>query len=141
MNPDKLVKKGIWYLASPYSHKSKILMHRRYLQALRCGANLTKLGFTLLEPIAMSHNQAKVADLPTGYEYWQSRDRQFIEVSAGVLVLNIDGWDSSRGVTDEIHYALSLGKPVYLLDYVSLLDDGLFVGVSTITKEGESHER
>ena len=71
----RLNKKNVYYLASPYSHKDKFVQESRYIETLRWGSELTKAGYFLIEPIAMSHAVSKIADLPTGYEFWKTRDR------------------------------------------------------------------
>lgn len=111
----------IWYLASPYStpmmpgHTKLEACDIRHKQVEWFGAQLMNLGYILWEPIASSYFKAKYFDLPQTYEFWQNRDRTMIENSAGVIVCDIQGWKGSTGVTDEVQYARSLGKPVYLV--------------------------
>jgi hypothetical protein len=105
---------NVFYFASPYTAKSVLLQEERYLKAVLAAAELGERGFCLIEPIGMSHHSAKIATLPTGYAYWQRRDRAFIECGKGVIVLDIDGWFNSVGVTDEIHYAFEIGKRVWM---------------------------
>lgn len=107
-------KPAVYYLASPYSSNSAYVREERYLKALFAGAELIEKGFCLIEPIGMSHHTSKVGGTPTGYDYWKTRDRAFIDHSDGVIVLMIDGWFESVGVTDEIHYAFEQGKEVYM---------------------------
>lgn len=106
---------GLYYLASPYSHKDPCIKEMRYVMVCMVSALLYRLGYNLLEPIACSHPVARMFALPTGYEFWKKRDRKMIEVSDGVIVVQMKGWLTSVGVTDEIQYALSIGKPVYYL--------------------------
>ena len=108
----KMDKTKVWYLASPYSHKNSDIMEKRYAEVSDVAAQLILAGLILIEPIAMCHHKSLKYQLPTGYEYWKTRDRTFIERSDGVIVLLIPGWKESVGVTDEIAYAKSLGKPV-----------------------------
>lgn len=111
----------LFYLASPYSHKCKIIKEYRYFLVAAAAAELYQAGFNLLEPIGSGHPIAIRYDLPQGYEYWQKRDRLMIERSDGVIVLTIPGWAESVGVTDEIKYAKELGKPVYYVNPAELL--------------------
>lgn len=105
---------AVYYFASPYTAKTTLLKEERYLKAVLAAAELGEQGYCLIEPIGMSHHSAKVASLPTGYDYWKRRDRAFIAHSDGVIVLMIDGWLESVGVSDEIAYAFEIGKPVFM---------------------------
>jgi hypothetical protein len=111
-----LPKEVVYYFASPYTSPDPYIRERRYLDVIKVATDLIHQGYTLLEPIAMSHHHAQRFGLPSGYEFWKKRDRTFIEISDGVLVCMLDGWQESIGVTDEIHYAKSLGKPVFYLN-------------------------
>ena len=51
----------------------------------------------------------------SGYQFWQKRDRWFIRKCDGIVVLTLDGWVESEGVTDEIKYARSRGLDVVYL--------------------------
>lgn len=114
-------KAKLFYLASPYSHENRIVMDYRYFLVAAAAAELYNRGFNLLEPIGSGHPIATKYDLPKGYEYWQQRDRLMIERSDGVIVLTIPGWAQSKGVTDEIQYCKTLGKPVFYVNPAELL--------------------
>lgn len=114
---DSLSTNKVYYLASPYSHKTKKVMNQRYEKVNEAGALLCLMGYTIIEPIAMCHHKSLKYAMPTGYEYWKKRDRTFVHMSDGVIVLTLPGWQESVGVTDEVAYAKSLKKKVY---YVSL---------------------
>lgn len=100
----------LYYFASPYSHSNKLVEIIRYEITIACAAALTKKGLRLLEPIAMCHEQSQRHSLPSGYDFWQERDRGFIDRCDEVLVLQLPGWRESKGVTDEIQYAKKQGK-------------------------------
>ena len=114
------IKDKVYYFASPYSNEDAYVREQRYLDALYAATELTKRGFTLIEPIAMSHQHSQRFGLPGVYEFWQERDRKFIQISDGVIVLTIPGWQESKGVTDEIQFAKSIGRPVYYCDLLTL---------------------
>ena len=113
---DSLPKGNLYYFASPYSDPDPYIRERRYIDTIKIATELIHLGFILLEPIAMSHHHAQRFGLPSGYAFWKSRDRKFIERSDAIIVCQLHGWDKSVGVTDEIEYAQELGKPVYFLN-------------------------
>lgn len=105
------------YLAQPYTHPDPLIREQRYHKALTVEANILRRGgVCVINPIGMCHELSKTHKLPTGYEYWQERDRTLIERSDETWVLMMDGWRESVGVTDEINYTRELGKPIYYLD-------------------------
>jgi len=110
-----LLTESVYYFASPYSDPDPAVREHRYVDTIDIATKLINHGYCLLEPIAMSHHHAQRFGLPSGYDFWKTRDRKFIEITDGVIVLMLPGWKESVGVTDEIQYALSLGKPVYYL--------------------------
>jgi len=108
----KKMNQKVYYLASPYSHKDPDVVENRYQQVEEAAAILSMRGFTLIEPIASSHHKAKKYQLPTDYEFWNNKCKSLINISHGLIVLTIDGWSESIGVTDEIKYAESRGLPI-----------------------------
>lgn len=116
-----LDKEKVYYFASPYSHIKASIVNARYKEQQRLVAHLIKeFGSLIINPIEMCHNIAKNYDLPSGYDFWMTRDRKLISISNAVIVALMPGWEISKGVNDEIQYALSLGRPVYYLDPVTL---------------------
>ena len=112
VNLDSLDKSKLYYLASPYSHTNSFIKQCRYEAVIYAGSLLTRKGFRLLEPIAMCHEQSNRHDMPGGYEFWKTRDRGFIDICDGIIVLTINGWDESVGVSDEIQHARDTRKSV-----------------------------
>ncbi len=122
---DSLSKEFVYYFASPYTSPSDYIREQRYLDVVKVATDLINQGFTLIEPIAMSHHHAQRFGLPSGYDFWKKRDRTFIERCDAVLVCMLDGWKESIGVNDEIQYARTLGKPVFYIHPFTLKLDHL----------------
>lgn len=103
------------YVASPYSHFDKLVEKRRthavanYLQ--RFG---TPYHFS---PIIYGHGMLQIfPDMATNYEAHQKFNDMMIEKSVEMLVLNLPGWNESRGVAHEIEVAKKLKMYVHLVD-------------------------
>lgn len=117
-NPDNT---KTWYLASPYStpyergQDRKRLCMVRHKQVEYYAKVLMSLKYVMWEPIAMSYFKSNMWEMPQEYEFWKERDRGMIDRSDGVIVCNIEGWDKSTGVTDEVEYCRSQKKPVWLV--------------------------
>lgn len=106
----------VYYLASPYSTPVEDGDYKqiRYQLIEAIALDLMNQGYILIEPIATSHPKSVKYHLPQTFDYWQRRDLSLIDVSHGVIVADMFGWDKSVGVTEEIKHAKAHGKPVYL---------------------------
>lgn len=111
------------YLCSVYSldaktddHAHESLRYERYLFAMQKTAEYLQQGHIVFSPITHCHVMANMYHLPKDYKFWQHMDRGMIDASDEVWVLKMDGWERSEGITDEIAYAESLGKPVKYIE-------------------------
>lgn len=107
----------VYYFAHAYTSKHKDIVLKRYILSHTIAVRLIQeYDLILIEPIAMCHLKSTLFGLSGGYEFWKRRDRKFIDKSDAIIVaLDIEGWQESVGVQDEIQHALDQGKPVYLL--------------------------
>lgn len=111
----------IIYLASPYSHKSKMMMKARRTAVDKIGAELqvkyhNKYAFIL--PITTSATlkdyQPKLMD--EDFNYWEKTDLTFISVCREIWVAMIEGWEKSIGVAAEVKFAEDNNIKVRYLD-------------------------
>ena len=100
------------YLASPYSHPDESVRQARFEAACRAAADLVRQGLVVFSPIAHSHPIAVQGHLPVDWDFWQGECEPFVRVCESVLVLQLEGWEDSRGVQAEIALAKELGKCV-----------------------------
>jgi len=98
---------SFFYIASPYTHKEASVREKRFKEAMKFTAALMKLEIPCYSPIVHCHELANTYELPTTFDYWIKMNHAMIDVSLGVVVLKLDGWDTSKGVADEIEYAKS----------------------------------
>jgi hypothetical protein len=107
------MSKHFIYMASPYSHKNIDVMRVRYLKACHAAAELMGLGFTVFAPIAHSHPIAGYLDaaLRTDFDFWMLQDLPILRSASELVVVTLEGWEESRGVTREIELAKELGLP------------------------------
>ncbi len=104
----------VYYFASPYSHPSQEVVVERYERVILAAWELiTKKRYTLIEPIAMSHEKATRYEMPTDFAFWGKMDKLLISKTDGVIVCMLDGWQESKGVTQEIAFAKERGLPVF----------------------------
>lgn len=107
------------YLASPYSSEDKSLEAERFQTVCRCAAWLMRQGYFIFSPIAHSHPIAINGNMPTDFEFWKNYDHALIDACSEVWVVQMDGWDKSKGVAAEIEHAKQTGKPVR---FIGVLD-------------------
>ena len=101
------------YLASPYTHPTdNSVMEDRFNRACRVAGRIMAAGEVVFSPIAHTHPIAVRCEMPRGWDFWERFDREFIAAADRVVVVMMDGWDTSRGVAAEIAIATEMGKPV-----------------------------
>lgn len=88
----------------------------RYEKQGEIAAKLIMEGYHLITPIESCHHLSLKYQLPGGYSYWRTRDRELVSRSDGIIVCMMDGWSQSKGVCDEIACAYELGKEIIYLD-------------------------
>lgn len=107
--------KPLCYLASPYTHELKSVMHERFLAAAKATADLIAQGHLVFSPILHGVPLVEYADLGHLWADWENINREWITRCDGVWVLKITGWDNSVGVRAEVEFALSIRKPLKIV--------------------------
>jgi nucleoside 2-deoxyribosyltransferase len=107
----------IAYLAAPYTHADRSVRQWRFEMATAAAATLVRRRIVVYSPITMTHpiDVALAGDLTLGSKFWVDFDEAFMNKCAGIIVLQLDGWDQSDGVAHEIEYFSRRGKPVALM--------------------------
>ncbi len=101
------------YLASPFAHESAEVREVR-LEAVRhvCGKMIDQ-GRIVLSPLVYAGELAQRGfHAPQGWYAW---DLQFLARSDELVVLQLPGWEHSRGVLVEIAAAQALNLPIQLM--------------------------
>ena len=112
LSAEFLAGKRLTYLAVPYSDIDPDVRAARFQMANIAAASLMRNGHKVFSPISHTHPIAQAGNLPRGWDYWQAYDRIFLEMSGLVVVLQIDGWEASKGVAGEVEIARRLAIPV-----------------------------
>lgn len=100
---------GFVYLGSPYS-KQPVLDEAAYI-AERAAARLMAKGLVVYSPIAHGHAIAGHG-LPATWAFWKAQCQPFIDAADSMIVLMVDGWEDSVGLTYEIEEFARQGKKV-----------------------------
>ena len=101
------------YVASPFAHNSATVREAR-LEAVRhvCG-RLVNEGKIVLSPLVYAGELAQHGFHPP--QGWYSWDLQFLARADELLVVQLPGWEQSKGVLVEIAAAQARNIPVRLM--------------------------
>lgn len=99
------------YLAAPYSHPDQSVVNQRMETLCKVDAQLMKRGIFTVSPL-LKHFIVHHADLPTDWAYWKNYSDALLCAVDQMIVVMMDGWQESVGVTAEIKMANDLGIPV-----------------------------
>ncbi len=100
------------YLASPYSNTDRKEEDKRFYEVLQATGILLEKGMVVFSPILYCHPVATNFKMGRDYTFWSFLNTEFIKLSRAFLVLQLEGWDRSRGVSSETVYASTFGLPV-----------------------------
>lgn len=105
------------YLASPYTDPDPAIRRARFETVTRAAGALMQRRLVVFSPITMGHPISEAcADIPVEFAYWETVCLSYLEGWATrLVVLTLDGWRESRGVTAEIAAAAKVGLPVEYL--------------------------
>jgi hypothetical protein len=104
---------GYWYICSPFTDPDPEVRRRRYEQALQATATLMLRDYCVFSPLSHSIPLTDPRfELPQYHEFWMKQDLAILEASVGVILLQLPGWEQSRGVRAEIEHAKKCGLPV-----------------------------
>lgn len=103
---------AVIYLASPYSDLDPSVEAERYRKACDAVHYLMSLGDIVFSPIVYCHPLACNYLLRKDAVFWQEFDEHMILLSDEVIILQLSGWDVSKGVQSEITFARHHLKPI-----------------------------
>jgi hypothetical protein len=111
------------YLASPYAHVLERVREQRFVQARVAVKRMMRQGMYVYSPIVYGHQFATMFEgVDTRWAYWKTFDLQMLAKCDRVIVLTLDGWKDSCGVTAEVTMAKELGIPVEYMSLESIID-------------------
>jgi hypothetical protein len=103
---------GFSYIASPYTHPDHAVRRGRWRAAVRFLQWCLARQDWVYSPIAHCEEAARLAALPTNFQFWQSFNHTMLGAARGLYVLRLPDWEQSAGVADEIAFAAGRGLPV-----------------------------
>ena len=110
------LSKGFWYVATPYTNYADGI-DAAYNDAREVDAMLDWARVPRFTPIVSAHEIAMASGIdPKDHDFWMGVDRPFMERAHGLIIVELDGWEQSRGVTMERLYFEGHERPIHLLD-------------------------
>ena len=100
------------YLATPYSHRKASVQEARFYMACHLAGRLVREGYLVFSPIAHSHPICISCHLPSGFDYWERLDTEFLLWADIMLIAELEGWQLSEGIKKESELATNIGKPI-----------------------------
>jgi hypothetical protein len=105
---------SFWYLATPYTKhpRGPVAAHE---EACFAAALCFKAGINVFAPIAHTHAIATIGKIEGHFERWSAFDESMVKLARGLIVVKMDGWRESVGVTAEVALARELNKSVFYM--------------------------
>jgi hypothetical protein len=113
---------NIVYLACPYTDSDPLVRRWRFEMATAAAAILVKRGVVVFSPVTMTHpiDVALAGDRTLGSEFWVKFDEAFMSKCCEMIILKIDGWNTSSGMKREIDFFRKLNKPISFMEYAEI---------------------
>jgi hypothetical protein len=104
---------GLIYVCSPYTHDDPDVRHARLVAVAKATEEMISLGLLAYSPICHTVPIVEHGGHGSLWGDWAAYDETFLNHCSTVLVLQLEGWTTSRGVAAEIWYAIQHGLPVF----------------------------
>jgi len=118
---DELRQFPLVYVGSPYT-KYPLGIHLAFVEACRLTCKLMQMGINVYSPIAHTHPLATYGNVdPLSHAIWIKFDEAIMAKADAMIVLMLDTWEKSYGVTHEIQSFKDSRKPVYYLEPEKIL--------------------
>ena len=105
------------YLAIPYSHPDPAIRQLRHDQVTAVATRLMTSGYLIFSPISHSHHMAVAHTTPTDWEFWERHCLAMLAACSKLIVLKLDGWETSRGVMAEMQFAETTGIEIEFMEF------------------------
>ena len=116
---------SLWYIASPYSSDDPSIVAQRVADVEKVVVQITTKypDVSPFSPVLYTANlqeKGLASGPPRG---WYAFDFAFLRNADRLLVLKLDGWESSIGIALEVAFAEARGLPIYYYTLEELLSD------------------
>jgi len=109
------VKSKLVFLSIPYNHPDPEVIEARMVVLYKAIGHFMGLGLVPIAPCT-NHAVLKHVPLPTEWAYWQMYSETLLGLCGKMVIIRLEGWETSTGVTGEIAYCKANGIPVDYID-------------------------
>jgi len=102
----------LYYLASPFTGHDPEAIFELNAKAM---TYLLEQGYYVFSPILHTYVIAEASDQ---HWFWLNQDFVILKRCDGLIILDIEGWESSQGVQEELAIASAKEMPIYHLDVI-----------------------
>lgn len=103
------------YLAMPYGHPDPDVRNDRMEVFYDIAARLIKMGVYVVSPL-LHIETCKRHDIPDNWTYWQAYSEVLLTKCDMMVVITVDGWNTSTGVLGELAFCRQYSIPVTYVD-------------------------
>ena len=106
------------FISPPYNHSDPAIVELNYYKVGKFATKLVSEGNVAISPIVYGHNLLKFQpDMPGDWKFWQNFCFTLLEKADEMIVYKMEGWDKSRGVSEEIEFAKQHNIPIKYVEY------------------------
>src|SRR5260370_25301843 len=107
-----------------YTDARTEIREARFRAATSAAAKLIERGRIVFSPVTMTHPIDRVLageHHTLGSKFWVRFDEPFMERCDEIVILRVDGWEKSSGVSRERRFFQDRGLPVSFMDPIYLM--------------------
>ena len=101
------------YLASPYTHDDPAVRQKRYEDVMEVVSVFVLKNEGVYSPVLHFHPLVVKHAIPTDYDFWEDLILSMLRRARDLVIVKIDGWETSVGLREEYLYARRLNMPVF----------------------------
>lgn len=111
-----MIQKSLVYIGLPYSSNNASIIEERIKHFCNVDSFLNENGILTVSPILKHLLFEKGSSLPTDWNFWKEYSYNLLSRSDVLLILKLDGWENSSGVTAEIEFGKERNIPIHYLE-------------------------
>lgn len=116
---DQIPPNTLAFLSTPYSGWGDLDL--AHADACTIAGTLMRAGIHVFCPIAHSHYIARYGEISRrDHTFWLDQHHLILTRCDVLIVVQMGGWESSRGIAVEVDYFTKAGKPIFDCDPVTL---------------------
>jgi hypothetical protein len=104
------------FISSPYSHPDDNIREQNYEKVSQIVAEYVSNGVIAISPITYGHTLIKFKNMPNDWQFWNNFCLSLLKRCDELWVLKMDGWNNSKGIAEEIEFAIKNNIRVKYID-------------------------